>query len=278
MSSRTVISSRWWFSFHCSISRARRSACSSPSSPATKPRTETPARMQPMLRRWPARTRSWPSGRRTRADRDVVAAPGPASPVPVDGELWRGGGVRLEDGGERLADGGLGVGARVGVHQQTGRVERLQGDRLGGGGGVGHGLAPCGGAVGPCSAEGLLSDCCGPVGTAGSVKGRRSRSRSDAVGALDGFCRAIGQSAAGERDRTPAVGFSACRYGGRAAHVIWVGPAVSGQVQVSRMVLHLPPDPGRPAQPGLRTAARRCSCRRTRRRPRPGRCRGGRSW
>jgi len=65
VSSPTVIGTRWWFSFHCSISRARRSARSSPSAPATNPRTGTPARRQPMLRRCPARTRSRPSGRRT---------------------------------------------------------------------------------------------------------------------------------------------------------------------------------------------------------------------
>jgi hypothetical protein len=50
-------------------------------------------------------------------------------------------GVGLQLGHERLVDGGLGVAAGVGVHQQAGGVERLQGDRLGGGGaGVGHGV------------------------------------------------------------------------------------------------------------------------------------------
>ena len=101
-------------------------------------------------------------------DRDVVAAPRQPGRVPVDGELWRGGGVRLERGDERLVDGGLGVAARVGVHQQLGRVERLQGDRLGGG--VGHGPRSFQRGCEALPAEGLLPDCCLALGTAGSVK------------------------------------------------------------------------------------------------------------
>ena len=66
------------------------------------------------------------------------------------------------------------------------------------------GVLLAGGAVAALPDEGLHPDCCRTFGTPGSVKGRRSRSRSDAAGALDGFRRANGQSAAGVKDRPRA--------------------------------------------------------------------------